>query len=386
MITKEDRTKCTGCHACFSICPSHSITMVPDVAGFLYPSVDESACVHCNLCGKVCPIVLSSNPLSPSLEVGYAAYNKDEEIRRSSSSGGIFSQIALSILNKGGVVVGAVMDDDNRGVHHQLITSKQKVYLLQGSKYTQSKLGDVLKQTRDELKKGRLVLFTGTPCQISGLYSFLGEYYSNLYTQDIICHGVPSPEIYREYIKYQENKYGSIATDIQFRSKDKGWSDYEVMIQFENNKVYRQKFYKDSYMAGFLQDIFLRPSCYSCIYKTKQRPSDVTLADFWGIQHVYPEMDDNRGISFVWIHTEKGQRLFDEIKNNVVFQSVNCDSAIHYNPSAISTPKQKPCSEEIVRALKHENFIDVLRKYTKLSPSQFIKKAVSRIKHLIVKS
>ena len=265
MIEVKNKMECCGCHACFNVCPVNAIEMKEDEKGFKYPIIDKEKCVNCGLCDKVCPIkekvCISNEP------VAYAAYNKDEEIRKESSSGGIFTLLAEKILEKQGIVFGAIFDD-NFHVIHTYIDSKKQLEKLRGSKYVQSTIGDCYKIAKQYLEEDKYVLFTGTPCQIEGLRSYLQKDYKKLYTQDIICHGVPSPKVWEKYMEYRKNKDKEIPQKIYFRNKDNGWKRYNVKFKYKQGE-YKNRQSKDVYMQAFLRDISLRDSCYHCNFKKK---------------------------------------------------------------------------------------------------------------------
>lgn len=335
----KEKEDCMGCHACENICPAQCLAMTPDDEGFLYPKVDYALCIKCKRCISACPIINKVEAYD-NLQA-YACINKDEKIRSESSSGGVFTLVAEQVIDKGGVVFGASFNDEF-GVEHIFIETKEKLLKLRGSKYVQSKIGDSYKQAKEFLNSGREVLFTGTPCQIAGLKNFLGKFYNNLFTTDIICHGVPSPEIWQKYVRFREAEAGAPTQRITFRQKDEGWKQYSVSFSFKNNTEYRQNFHKDLYMRAFLKDVCLRPSCYACKFKGLNRQSDITLADFWGIQNILPEMDDNKGTSLIFINNEIGHGLFDEVKDKMVYQKVDRQEAVKYNSCAIRSSLYNP--------------------------------------------
>lgn len=267
----------------------------------------------------------------------YALYNKNEEIRAKSSSGGVFYELAKEIINQNGVVFGAKFDEE-WNVVHSYAEDLEGVKAFLGSKYTQSSVGNCYKEAKSFLETGRQCLFSGTPCQIAGLKTFLGKDYANLLTVDFICHGVPSRLVWREYLKkLGENK--KIA-DIKFKDKSTGWEQYSLTIKEQDSStVYSNIFTQDLFMKGFLQDIYLRPSCYNCAFKGLDRKSDITLADYWGIQLDLPEMFDDKGTSFVMVHTELGDRIYKEIEENFISREVNPEKPLAYNPAALISAK-----------------------------------------------
>ena len=315
MITIDNKSKCVGCAGCYSICPKKCINMSDDNEGFKYPIVDEIKCINCNMCTKVCPTI---NPKTkPSLQKSYAAYNKDEDTRINSSSGGLFAIFSKEVLSQGGVVFGA-MFDESFNVIHGYIENENQLFKFQGSKYVQSSIGDTYKKCKEFLEQNRLVYFTGTPCQINGLKNYLRKEYNNLLTQDFVCHGVPSPKVWNDYkarFKKMEN--------VSFRDKTNGWLDFYMKVN-----DYKASHSKDPFMTAFLTNNILRPSCYECKFKTKDRISDITLADLWGASSIVPEMDDDKGISLLVINSNKGLNLFEKVKSDLVMKEISLDLSI----------------------------------------------------------
>lgn len=327
MITINKKEDCCGCEACFQICPQECISMIEDSEGFIYPQINNSKCIACNLCEKVCPIINKKEPYRP-LKV-YAAKNRNEEIRKTSSSGGIFTAIAENIIKQEGVVFG-VSFDTNWNVVHSYTETIEGLSCFRGSKYVQSKIGDSYKLVRSYLKSGKIVLFTGTPCQISGLKNFLCKEYENLITIDILCHGVPSPQIWKKYLKELKNKHEATnIKSVNFRDKKDGWSKFNLSIEFNNNKYYIEPFNKDIYFKGFLSNLYLRPSCYSCKTKNGRSGSDITIGDYWNINEASPEFNDNKGISLVLINTRKGENLYNHL--NIDNKETNYEVCIPKN-------------------------------------------------------
>lgn len=339
MIEIKDKKRCSGCCGCANICPKKCIAMVEDEEGFWYPQVDKDKCINCGLCEKVCPILQKKIPLQTEPQV-FAAYNKDKDVRMKSSSGGIFSILAETILQDGGVVFGATFDS-NFEVKHDFIEKVEDLDKLRISKYVQSNIGDCYAKAKQFLDDGRTVLFTGTPCQIGGLKSFLlDKEYENLYTQDIICHGVPSPGVWRAYLKFREEKANSKIKLVTFRKKEVSWRRYTFSICFEDGTEYKKTpYFKDPMMKMFLHNKCLRPSCHDCFFKTKRRFADITLADFWGVEKVVPEMDDKMGVSLVFVHSEKGKKIFDCMKDRMFFKQVEFDKAIIKNGPMLHSVK-----------------------------------------------
>ena len=316
MIDVKSKEDCCGCHACASACAHRAITMQADAEGFLYPIVDKDACTNCGVCEQVCPIVHQSSPTQP-LKV-YAARSYDEELRRQSSSGGIFTLLAEAVIREGGVAFGAKFDKEWNVIHSWADTIEE-LAPFRGSKYVQSTIGNTCREAKKFLQQGRKVLFTGTPCQIAGLKRYLCKDYDNLLAADVICHGVPSPIVWKRYLD-EMRTMGEI-TDISFRDKTNGWARYGFRLCYstseEEEKVFLQPFLQNTYMRGFLSDLYLRPSCYACPFRTGKSGSDITLGDFWGIGAQHPEMDDNGGTSALIVNSDKGISWLMKIKANL---------------------------------------------------------------------
>lgn len=380
MIKIENKTECMGCHACFNKCPRQAIEMVEDDNGFKYPRVNKEKCIECGLCEKVCPII-NNYKISNEPEA-YAVKNKKDKIREQSSSGGIFTLLSEYVIKNGGVVFGATFDE-NWNVKHSYAEKIEELKMLRGSKYLQSIIGNTYKQAEEFLKNDRIVLFTGTPCQIEGLKSYLGKEYDKLYTQDIICHGVPSPKVHTKYLEYQKEKFKADKIESLFhRKKATGWKKWNVEIKFSTGK-YIETHDKDLYMQAFLRDTILRDSCYDCKFKKKNRISDITLADFWGIQNILPDMDDDKGTSLMIVNSDKGKKIFDNIKSDVNYKKVNFEDAIKYNQSMIKSAKMDKNRDKFFENLDKLEFDKLVKKYT-YTPG-ITKKIVRKIKRLAKK-
>lgn len=378
MIDVQDKKKCCACSACYSVCPVNAIKMIEDEKGFKYPKVDMEKCINCSLCEKVCPIINEKS--IENNQKAYACYNKDEYTRIQSTSGGIFTLLAKKIIQKGGVVFGASFGQEFNIVEHSYSENIKETAKFRGSKYLQSDIGDSYKKVKEFLMKERYVLFTGTPCQIEGLKNYLGKEYAKLYLQDIVCHGVPSPKIWREYKNYRSNN--SKLTEMSFRSKkEEGWSKYHISMKFENGKKYNTRHDKDTYIMAFLSHLALRESCTDCRFKKKNRVSDITLGDFWGINGINPKMNDEKGTSLVVINSLKGQELFNSIKDEIIYEEVNFENAIKENPSYIYSSKTNIKSEQFFMDINNNNFDKVVNRYIK-NEKKYIK-ILRKIKQIV---
>ena len=359
MIYITDKKNCCGCSACVQRCPKQCIRLEEDSEGFLYPQVDEETCIKCGLCEKVCPILNQADKL-PVQEV-LAVKNPDEEERMNSSSGGVFLPLAREVINKGGVVFGAIYDKSWE-VHHVYAEKIEDVYPMMGSKYLQSKIENTYKEAERFLKQGREVMFVGSPCQIAGLRTFLrNKEYPNLLAVDFLCHGVPSPGVWRRYLAETYGGYGvkehgrlqatagknsvllsslnatSPIGDIKFRDKrESGWKKYRFVVRQksaskadQNTVLSSDIHYDNPFMQGFLSDIYLRPSCYACKCKNGVNHSDMTIADFWGINQIAPEFDDDKGVGLVLLNTKKGEEYFSRLPMDMM--PSNLEKAHYYN-------------------------------------------------------
>ena len=335
--------------------------MVEDEEGFLYPEVDQNKCTNCGLCEKICPI--QSKKENPAFQtIAYGAYNKNLETRFKSSSGGIFSVLSEHVLGQGGVVFGAAFNKDFE-VEHTYIENVEDLDKLRGSKYVQSKIGNCFAQAKEFLDKGRVVLFSGTPCQIGGLYSFLMKDYPNLITQDLICHGVPSPKLWRKYVEFRKNDAGANIKNLIFRKKLNAWRPNYMFFSFENNTEYCKLYRNDFMIKSFFAHWCLRPICHKCAFKSVSRQADITLADFWGINNVDRSLNDHKGTSLVLLHSEKGKEVFEKIKQDIVFKQVDLDRAIKGNPSIKKSTKPSLHRADFMKRLDSEDFEKLLKRY-----------------------
>ena len=306
MINITNKYSCCGCEACVQVCPKRCISFTQDKEGFSYPKVNETICINCGLCEKVCPVLHPYDDCEPLKT--FAAINKDDEVRMSSSSGGVFTLLAEQTIDKGGVVFGARFDEQWQVVF-DVAETKEAIKAFRGSKYLQAKVDDSFARCKQFLDNGRKVLFSGTPCQIAGLHHFLRKDYDNLLAVDFICHGVPSPFVWQRYLAEVVSIGNRAVGDIQFRNKMRGWKEFSFAVEFNEDSqtlFMSTPYSKDIYMKAFLSNLILRPSCYSCLAKSGKSHSDITIADFWGIQKVHPDMDDDRGTSLVLVNTDKG--------------------------------------------------------------------------------
>lgn len=323
------KEQCCGCSACYSICPKNAISMVEDEKGFKYPKVDKTLCIQCGLCDKACAFskeqqfYFNAQPLA-----AYAVKHKDEGIRKSSRSGGVFTAVTDYVLQKGGCIYGAAIDVDFTVKHIKAENAEQRDRM-RGSKYVQSDMNDIYRDVKKELATGRLVVFSGTGCQVAGLRSFLMRDYENLIAIDLICHGVPSPKVWKDYIKLLQKKFHNRISEVQFRDKEfLGWDLHLESFKIGNNKIYER-----GYTNLFYSNHILRDSCFNCKYTNMCRTGDFTLADFWGIDKMIQGFNDNKGVSLFFVNSRKGEEIFRESSIRDCIHFVECPSFDFVHPN-----------------------------------------------------
>ncbi len=364
---------CVGCTACVSICPKRCIEMETDPDGFRYPVLGHPAnCVECGMCKSVCPVLNESIKANDDLPSAYAAFTKDERIRQDSSSGGIFTEIAKRIIAENGVVYGAAYDE-RFAVCHCCVTKIDDLQKLRGAKYAESNLGSSFSEILDRLKSGQLVLFSGTPCQVAGLKSFVRKDYNNLICIDFVCHGVPSPMSWDAFIKYRAEKDadGKLPQRINLRSKETGWSQYQYsnVFEYEDGKKNSTVSSQSLFMKLFVGDYISRPSCSECKFKGFSRTSDITLGDFWGIWDIEPEMDDNKGTSVILVHTPNGEKIWMDIETKIKSKEVTLEQASQYNPSMLVASKAKPNREDVLERIRMDEISSCKELFVQKTPS-----------------
>lgn len=376
-INNNNKNRCCGCGACSSICPKIAISMETDEEGFVYPIVNKELCINCGACDRVCPFLKEYSSKKETNAI--AAKSNDERIRSKSSSGGIFSLIAEYVLNERGVVYGSAMDIYYKKATHVRVENSVELERLRGSKYLQSLIGNSYKNVKKDLDSKKLVLFSGTPCQICGLKGYLGKEYSNLFTVEVICHGVPSDLLWRRYIDYLEHKYKANVAHVNFREKRSYQNKFGVYKNNDSVCMFNSV-QTDPYLAMFLKNCCLRPSCYNCSFKEKESQADLTLGDFWGIQTIVPEFDDQKGISLVLLHSEKGRLLLKHIRDSLVFKDADYKLAIAHNKSYYR-PTEKPLTrDKFYVDLKQKSFKKIISKYAGFSLKVKVKTIIKKNK------
>lgn len=381
-----EKDKCTGCSACQQSCPKGCIKMKSGKNGFLYPSVDKDVCIECGKCLRVCPaynILPSREPVAC-----YAAFNKNDELRGKSSSGGIFIELAKYVLAQSGVVFGAVFDE-SWNVHHVAAQTLESVYAMMGSKYVQSRVEDTYKEAKVYLNEGRTVLFSGTPCQIAGLNRYLSKSYSNLITVDLVCHGVPGVKQWNEYLNEVRKKICQKQSEqfkinnVLFRDKRISWEHYSLTISIScNNQImdFSHDNSTDIYIKGFLQNLYLRDSCFTCPSKKLSSGSDFTIGDLWGHKTIIAnKINTNKGISLIVVNTKNGYNLLQLLKGvNII--PIDYNQAKYSNPNIINpTVKNEYMVSRFAQKEKEYSFCVAVNKTLKL-PLYF--RIVNKIKRI----
>jgi coenzyme F420-reducing hydrogenase beta subunit len=370
-ICLADKELCTGCCACYDICPLNCINMDYDEEGFLYPAIDSDICSSCGACTKVCPVINYSEQAEQSIPKTYLAWNLDETIRRQSTSGGISPIFVDYVLREGGAACGAAFDE-----HFYLVQllafNKEDSKRFTGSKYLQSDSRGIYKKTKELLKEGKKILFTGVPCQIRALSYYLGRGYNNLITCETLCHGVPSPQLFYKWIEYLEKKYQSKIVEYNFRDKTNGWDKMTVSVIYENGKKRTYRTRKCNFHVWFGKHLSLRPSCFNCICREKRRYADLTIGDFWGIEQFRPDLDASNGVSVVTVNTEKGQSVLDSCHEHLYLQEFSSDEVFSRRKTVFhnfTIPVERTCFMADFKSLPFEEFV---KKYDVPSVAQLV--------------
>lgn len=380
MINITDKSTCCGCTACANICPHKAITMRPDSLGFKYPIVDLAKCTNCGLCEKVCAFNENyDKSLNLERPLIFGVKHKDIQQIKQSQSGAAFIPFSDYILENGGIVYGAGYSDDFTVIHKRATTKKERDEF-RGSKYVQSDLTDIFKQIKTDLKNGKLVCFSGTPCQTAGLNSFVGrKLRNNLFLIDIVCHGVPAPNLWRDNLKYISNKYQSEITKVNFRDKKLfGWHSHIESYQLKDNKVTTDRIYT----SIFYSHIALRDSCYQCHFTNITRPSDISIADFWGVEKYNPDFaNDNKGCSVIFINTNNGLSLFEKIKSQF---DILTDIKNYSQPNLEHPSKPHHKRNQFIKDYESYGFRYILKKYGFIHSKLNIIEIAKKIKHKLL--
>ena len=369
MINIADKSKCVGCGNCVHVCPKQCIQIQIDNEGFMYPITNASICIDCGKCHQVCPIEVSINT---DIEISkiIAANHKNDKIRMSSSSGGAFYEFAKYGLEKQGIIWGATFTTSYY-VEHIAIETLKDLSRLQKSKYLQSDITKAFPTIKQQLNEGKFVIVSGTPCQIKALNLYIKKIPENLLTIEVVCHGTPSPLIFKKYMSEIN------ATHMDFRNKEKGWDNYEVELTYTNGTKKKEKANENLYMKGFLKNFYLRPSCAACPAKSFKSHADITLGDFWGINSFIPNLYDNKGTSLIMLHTSKAINIWNKISSNYKYEYATLEQATAHNPCIIKDVSIPIKRNTFFEEIKVRSVEACIRKYTK-EPNSF-KKEIYKI-------
>ncbi|WP_303010621.1 Coenzyme F420 hydrogenase/dehydrogenase, beta subunit C-terminal domain [uncultured Bacteroides sp.] len=374
MINITDKVECCGCNACGDICPKNAITFKTDIEGFWYPIIDTEKCIGCDLCDKTCPIInikeLKKNDLPQS--VCYAAEHKNIEVIFDSTSGGLFSALADIMYHNGGYVGGAIFNEDF-SVKQYLSNNKADLPKLRSSKYLQSNFEGFFKQIRDLVKSGESVLVCGSPCQMAALRIFLGKNFDNLIIVDYICRGINSPKVWKKYLDSFEERYGYKVVYCKAKSKEYGWRNLTQKVILSNGKAYYETKDQSKFTQGYLSTgVYCRPSCYDCKFKGYPRISDITLADFWGIENINKLLEKDLGTSLVMVNSQKGEKYFEKVKQRINYIQVPFDSIEAGNRSLnLSLDLPRVDRTQFFKDLDKMSFVEISEKYIANSTSSF---------------
>lgn len=383
MDVLNNKNDCTGCSACLNACPKNAITMVYEKNGFLYPQIDDNLCINCNLCKNSCPII--NSPKKGESKNSFIAFSKDFGTRTSSSSGGVFQTLAKYVINHNGVVVGASFDE-NKEVKHIIVNNIGDLNKIIGTKYVQSEIGMILLEVKKQLQNNKLVLFSGTSCQIAGLKKYLKEDYDNLITIDLICHGVPSPVVFKKYLIDISNNNIQSIKKIEFRKKDTLNHKHMFIVEFKDGTTIEEIYNENIYIKGFLNNLYLRPSCFNCHFKGENRCSDITLGDFWSAKDFYPDFYDCDGNSSIIIHSNKGLSLFKKIENAINYLPTDTKKVSTWNNCLYNSvsPSSNYC-KFLNEYLNSDRVINVIEKNLESSDLNKKSKSSGRFNRIIKK-
>lgn len=368
-LEKGNKSDCNGCGICTFVCPKNCIHMEQDKEGFFYPIIDETKCIKCGKCKKVCSNCKENKKYEPK---AFIAINKNEEERKRSASGGMFMILAKYVIDRAGIVFGVEYDSELK-VRHGEADTLERCQKFMGSKYVRSDISNTYQKVKKYLEQDKYVLFTGTPCQCNALKIFLDKPYDKLILCEIICHGNPSPKVFKKYIEELQERKKLKVKDIKFRSKENGWNNSTPIIEYENGEKEEDPILYQAFMA----ELISRPSCYACPFVSKDRIADFTIGDMWGIEKINPSMNDGKGASLLIANSQKAINMLPEIEKQTKLKEVDIDLAFSYNHH--ENVKQHPKRDDFFKELEtSKSVIELMKKYTKKSLMEKIKNRIKR--------
>ena len=377
MIEIKDKSKCSGCSACYSVCPKNCISMIEDEEGFLYPTVNKDDCIECGLCEKVCPLEEHNNKKNGVVS-SCIIQNKDKEVLLQSTSGGSFTPIAEYVLRQNGVVFGVEMTSDDFIIRHTKVEKKEELLKFRSSKYVQSSVGDTFKDAKNELENGRMVCFSGTPCQIQGFKNFLKKDYENLITVDVVCRGVPSPGMWRDYVEKLQQL--DKVQEVVFRDKGLGYQYSTMKVKYANGAVKRNGIEADQWLRMFFSGLSLRPSCPTCNFRTTDRCSDFTIWDCFNVSDLTNTLDETKGATRMLIHTQKGMQIFDKINCSFNFVEAPTNVVAKGIKETFFLDKNR---NNFISDYKSMSMDSLLEKWVPMSVKVYLKKYARRVLNVI---
>lgn len=381
-IKLADTNLCTGCAACHDICPVSCIDMECSDEGFLYPNINNDRCIRCGQCQKVCPILSPDKVNKVPFYKGYAAWAIEDIKRTDSTSGGVFKVLAEYGYSNGWTVIGAGFDSEFY-LSHQITTNNEDGRAIYGSKYLQSDTRGIYFKTKEILESGRNVLFSGLPCQIDALKRYLPiELTKNLFTSELLCHGVPSPGIFNDYLEYLEIKHKKKIKSYNFRGKKFGWDKMAVEILFNNEKKKSYRVRYCPYHSWFGKHLSIRSSCFNCRYRTRERSADITLGDFWGVQYLLPNIEVSKGVSLVYVNTVKGVNLLESCADKFYLNGVDIEKSLEGRKTVLNNFDIPNKREEFMKDYKKLSIDDLIKKYPPATISETI---ISKLRSVMVK-
>ena len=378
-LVKPDN--CCLCQACIDSCPVQAIELKKYYNGFLYPEISKSKCINCGKCYNSCPTTMEKRETAPRKV--YAAKNASLEIQLKSTSGGIFSAIAESLLEHNYYIYG-VCFDENMKIKHQGIHSIRDLEKLRGSKYVQSDMSGIYNEIKQLLLKREKVLFCGCPCQVFALKHYLGNCIDNIVMIDVACHGILSPQLFNSYIDYLQKKYHKSITGFEFRNKDKlNWINSEVKVVFEDESTVSWVYYNDAFLKGYFSNIALKEECYHCSFRNFRSGSDLTIGDFWGIQKTFPDFYDHNGVSFICCNNENGENIIRLIGNSIIKKNANIQDVIRFNPGLIDSFGKHKNRNLYLSKISQMSMFSALQVATKQSFQKVLIRCIRRFGHFV---